>query len=153
MDENKKTIEVLNDLVRINQDRVNGYEKAADECKDADMDLKTLFTKMASDSRTYKAELSSQVSQLGGDPATDTTQSGKIYRVWMDVKATFSGKDRHAILSSCEFGEDAAQKAYDQSLSSDADLPADIRQLIVTQQSALKTAHDEIKKLRDITKG
>jgi hypothetical protein len=30
----------------------------------------------------------------------------------MDVKVSFSGNDRQAILESCEFGEDAAQKAY-----------------------------------------
>ncbi len=148
----KETAGVLNDLVRINNDRIHGYEKAADECKAEDVDLKALFTKMASESRDYKAELSSEVGKLGTEPASDTTQSGKIYRVWMDVKATFTGKDRHAILSSCEFGEDAAQRAYDLALSSDAELPADIRQIIMNQKTSLKTSHDEIKRLRDITK-
>jgi uncharacterized protein (TIGR02284 family) len=67
----------------------------------------------------------------------------------MDVKATFSGKDRKAILASCEFGEDAAQKAYDSALSSDAELPTEVRQLIMDQKTSLKKSHDRIKALRD----
>jgi uncharacterized protein (TIGR02284 family) len=67
----------------------------------------------------------------------------------MDVKATFTGKDRKAILASCEFGEDAAQKAYDEALSSEAELPAEVRQLIMDQKLSLKKSHDYIKALRD----
>ena len=70
----------------------------------------------------------------------------------MDVKATFTGKDRHAILASCEYGEDAAQKAYRDALASDADIDTATRQLITTQQAALKTSHDLIKKYRDDNK-
>jgi uncharacterized protein (TIGR02284 family) len=67
----------------------------------------------------------------------------------MDVKATFTGSSRKEILASCEFGEDAAQKAYDAALTSDAEMEADVRQLIVDQQKALKNSHDVIKKYRD----
>jgi uncharacterized protein (TIGR02284 family) len=67
----------------------------------------------------------------------------------MDVKATFSGKDRKAILASCEYGEDAAQKAYEEALATDATLPDDIRQLIAEQKSSLKRSHDKIKRMRD----
>ena len=67
----------------------------------------------------------------------------------MDVKATFSGKDRKAILASCEYGEDAAQKAYEAALSSDAELPTEVRQLVMDQKQRLKKSHDQIKALRD----
>ena len=67
----------------------------------------------------------------------------------MDVKATFTGNDRKAILASCEFGEDAAQRAYDTALSSDAELPAEVRQVIMEQKTNLRRDHDRIKALRD----
>lgn len=67
----------------------------------------------------------------------------------MDVKATFTGKDRKAILASCEYGEDAAQRAYDSALSSDVEMPTDVRQLIMDQKTSLKRSHDKIKALRD----
>jgi uncharacterized protein (TIGR02284 family) len=152
MRNNEKLTEVLNDLIMINNDRVTGYEKAAEEAKSIDVDLLATFNKMANESRKYVAELTNEVQRLGGEPATGTTNSGKIYRVWMDVKATFSGKDRQAILENCEFGEDAAQKAYREALASDAEISAETRQLITNQQSSLKTSHDIIKKYRDAHK-
>src|SRR5687768_1764310 len=146
---NDKLVEVLNDLIEINNDRVNGYEKAAEETKDKDVDLQATFNSMADDSRKYAAELTREVRRLGGDPDGGTTYSGKLYRVWMDVKALFTGKDRQAILENCEFGEDAAQKAYKEALASDAEMSAETRQLITDQQASLKNSHDIIKKYRD----
>jgi len=144
--------EVLNDLIKINNDRVTGYEKAANESKDVDVDLQAIFHKMADESRKYVAELSNRVNELGGEMESGQTGLGKLYQAWMDVKATFTGKDRHAILASCEYGEDAAQKAYRDALATDADMDTATRQLITTQQSALKTSHDLIKKYRDANK-
>ena len=148
--ENEKVIGVLNDLVRINNDRVVGYEKAIDELKDEDADLKTLFQRYVSESQKYANELTSEVSRLGGDAADGTTNSGKIYRVWMDLKAAVSGHDRKTVLSNCEFGEDAAQKAYDTALNSDVEFEATIRDLLVRQKATLKSGHDEVKRLRDM---
>ena len=152
MSTNSELVSVLNDLIEINNDRIAGYEKAAKETKDIDVDLRGIFHKMADESRKYKSDLALEVNRLGGDPAEGTTNSGKIYRVWMDVKATFTGHDRQAVLENCEFGEDAAQKAYKLALESDAEMDADTRQLIASQQSALKTSHDLIKKYRDMHK-
>ena len=152
MTTNENLIEVLNDLIEINNDRVTGYERAVEETKDRDLDLQAIFHSMANDSRKYAAELSSVVTQMGGQPTSDTTNRGKIYRVWMDVKATFTGHDRQSVLESCEFGEDAAQRAYNDALSSDAEIDSTTRQLITDQQSSLKTAHNLIKKYRDAHK-
>jgi uncharacterized protein (TIGR02284 family) len=152
MEVNDNLIEVLNDLIRINNDRIAGYKRAADEADDSDVDLKAIFHRMADESRQYIAELTREVVKLGGEPATGTTASGKIYRAWMDVKATFTGSDRLAVLSSCEFGEDAAQKAYQEALTSDDTLSIDIRQLISNQKASLRVSHDTIKKLRDAHK-
>ena len=138
--------EVLNDLIRINHDRVEGYEKAAAQTKEDD--LRSLFTNMSTQSRQFAGELERVVRTEGGDPAEGTTHSGKIYRTWMDVKATFGGDDRKGILASCEFGEDAAQTAYRSALKED-DVNGPVNQLIENQQVALKEAHDKIKRMRD----
>ena len=152
METNEKLTEVLNGLIEINHDRVNGYEKAIEETKDLDLDLRAIFRTMANDSSGYAAELSKLVTGLGGTPADGTTNSGKIYRVWMDIKTTFTGHDRESVLELCEFGEDAAQKAYKAAIASNAEMTADIRQLIANQQAKLKTSHDIIKKYRDAHK-
>ncbi len=146
---NEKTSEVLNDLISINNDRIEGYNRAEKECDNDDKDLQSLFRQMSAESRSYITDLSKYVAASGERPTDSTSLSGKIYRAWMDVKATFSGKDRKAILASCEFGEDAAQKAYDSALSSDAELNTEVRQLIMDQKTSLKKSHDRIKSMRD----
>jgi uncharacterized protein (TIGR02284 family) len=150
MENNEELVSVLNDLIRINSDRIVGYERAAKESKDVDVDLIATFNQMADQSRKYKAELVQEVSRLGGDIATDTTVPGKVHRVWMELKAAITGKDRESILGSCHFGEDVAQKAYEAALESDATMSTEIRQLITSQKSDLKTSHDLIKKYRDL---
>lgn len=148
--DNEKIISILNDLIQINHDRVVGYEKAVDELKPEDADLKALFQRYINESRQYGQELTTEVGRLGGSPADGTTNSGKAYRVWMDLKATVTGHDRKTVLQNCEFGEDAAQKAYDTALNSDVELEPSIRDLIVRQKATLKSGHDEVKRLRDM---
>jgi uncharacterized protein (TIGR02284 family) len=150
MPRNENVTEILNDLIRINNDRIEGYERAVDDTRDKDTDLQSIFHRMADESKQYASELESEVRKSGGDIASDTTVSGKIYRVWMDFKSAISGKARKSILASCEYGEDAAQKAYEEALKAETDLPSDVRQLIVNQKAALKTSHDTIKRYRDM---
>ena len=150
MARNEQVTEVLNDLIRINHDRIEGYERAVEDTRDKDVDLQSIFHRMADESKQHAAELEKEVQKNGGDTARDTTVSGKIYRVWMDIKSAVTGKARKSVLESCEFGEDAAQKAYEEALKADANLPADLRQLIVNQKAALKTSHDTIKRYRDL---
>jgi uncharacterized protein (TIGR02284 family) len=150
MENRDELVGVLNDLIRINNDRIEGYQRAANESKDSDVDLKAIFHEMADQSMKYVNELTAKVGSLGADPASDTTMSGKVYRLWMDLKAAVTGKDRTNILASCEFGEDVAQKAYNAALESDANMSPEVRQLIMEQKEALKTSHDTIKKYRDM---
>ena len=140
--------EILNDLIKINNDRIKGYEKAADETATEDSDLRQLFNDMADESRALAQELKNHTVGKGPSPDGEATVAGSIYRVWMDVKATFSGKGRRAILASCEFGEDAAQRAYESALKKD-DLTGDARELISNQKAKLKESHDKIKRMRD----
>ncbi len=144
MQNNSDTVEILNDLVAINNDRVAGYERAIKELKTEDEDLKTLFLNMIDESRQAKLELGNEVQVLGGVIEGGTTNSGKIYRAWMDVKAMFTGHDRHTVLANCHTGEDAAQKAYSSALNSQ-ELPAYLNEMISKQQMMLKASHDEMK--------
>jgi len=150
MERNERTIEVLNDLIRINHDRVEGYEKAIGETDENDVDLRNIFNRMADESRKYSRELTERVQRLGGEPAGGTTASGKIYRTWMDVKSAFSRSERKSVLEECEYGEDAAQKAYDKALDPDHDLPADVLSLIEEEKTNLRTSHDVIRNYRDM---
>ncbi|MBC8046597.1 MAG: PA2169 family four-helix-bundle protein [Fimbriimonadaceae bacterium] len=148
---NEKRIAALNDLIRINNDRYDGYNTAAKESKHGDLD--SIFLDYAQKSRGYATKLSQYVREAGGTPEEGTTTSGKFYRAWMDVKAALTGKDRKAILSSCEFGEDVALKTYDAVIeTTDLNFPKEVLDTIFAQKSELKIAHDRIKELRDSEK-
>ena len=142
-------ISALNDLVRINNDRITGYEKAIEGAIDAD--LKKLFTEYIEDSKKYNAELRDHLHVLGGDPSTGTTIAGKFYHTWIDVRAKFSAKDRQSILSDCEYGEDVANTAYRNALDDKELIWKDdkVVTMLSHQLKELKVSHDHIKELRD----
>lgn len=144
----EKQAAVLNDLVLINNDRVEGYQKAIEQLKEEDADLKNVFSRRVEQSRLLHSELINEVKKLGEEIETGTKTTGKIYRAWMDVSAFFGGADRKVILSNCEEGEDAALRAYDSALESN-DLSPEQRAVIIRQQAEIKVSHDEIKALRD----
>jgi len=143
--------EVLHDLIAIHNDRIKGYERAIDELETGNSDLHQLFSSMLEESRVLKAALERSVSAFEDGTAHDhdgTTLGGKLYRAWMDVKATFTGHSRKAILESCEYGEDKAQDAYQEALS-ETTLPIDVRSLLIDQQRTLMVSHNRIKSLRN----
>ena len=149
METTEKSIDVLNDLIEINNDRIAGFEKAASNLEENDSDLRSTFERFASESRGYASELTSAVSQHGGEAETGSSASGTIHRAWLDVKATFSGNDRKSVLAECERGEDAIKKAYKDALTVDNGLSPQLDQIVARQQEGIIAAHDKIKFLRD----
>ena len=148
MEKSREVTEVLNDLVMINNDRIAGYNRAIRELKPGDGDLKLLFDRMIIESQQIKSDLANEIQVLHGDVEKGSSEMGKIYRAWMDVKAVFTGENRHTILSNCEEGEDAVQRAYKKALETDR-LPAFLRDLLNGQQNMLRYSHDEIRNLRN----
>jgi uncharacterized protein (TIGR02284 family) len=144
---NEKQITLLNQLVEINNDRIAGYEHAVKETDEST--LKSLFTKLAETSRKCREELASEVQKLDGTPKEGTATTGKIYRVWMDIKAALTNKDRKAILNSCEFGEDTAVKAYEEVLEKTSDLTTEQQFLLKKQYALIKADHDKVRNLRN----
>lgn len=146
--ENEKTIDALNQLITINNDRIEGYQTASEETDE--QDLKTLFSKFISTSQKCKGELINEVNRLGGEIAEGTKTTGKFFRVWMDVKAALTGKDRKTILDSCEYGEDVAKGTYEKVLrDNSAVLTSDQRNMLQTQHTIIIADHDKVKSMRD----
>ncbi len=148
--EKEKAIDVLNALITINNDRIEGYETASKETEEED--LISLFSEFIENSNECKSELEAEVMKLGGDPAEGTKASGKFFRAWMDVKAALTGKDRKAILSSCEFGEDHAVAEYEKALKSTEDLSDEQILMINGQYAVIKADHNKVRDMRDAVK-
>lgn len=140
---NDKAIDKLNSLITINNDRIEGYETASDLTEE--QDLKTLFAKFISSSQKCRAELVREVKTLGGEVAQGTKATGKFFRAWMDVKAAITGKDRKAILSSCEKGDDKAIETYNDVIEDDLEyLNTDQKNMVIAHKSLIKGDQDHL---------
>ncbi len=146
--ENEKIVNVLNALIVINNDRIEGYETAAAETDETD--LKDLFGRLSQTSKMCKTELVEEVHKLGGTPEEGTRVTGKFFRVWMDVKAFLTGKDRVSILKSCEYGENVAAETYKDAIANNLHaLTSQEQTMLNAQASLLKTDLNKVIALRD----
>jgi uncharacterized protein (TIGR02284 family) len=151
MENTRGTIQVLNDLILINNDRILSYQRAIGGVASEDANLKVLFANLIGESHQFKMEIATEVAVLGKDIETGTSESGTLHRKWIDVKAAFSGLTKKSILEECEFGEDAILNAYELALN-DETLPAYIKEMLTNHLPILQAAHDKVKGLRDQSK-
>ena len=147
MTTNEKTIEKLNELIQINEDRKEGYRKAREQSED--LSLQSLFDQFANQSGKNIVDLGVAVESYGGVPNNDTSISGDAYRAWMDVKDALTTNQRKTVLASCERGEDAAVGTYRNVLKDSEALDNNLIGLISMQSRDIEKAHDQIKSLRD----
>lgn len=142
------TIVVLNSLVIINNDRIEGYKTASEETGEAD--LKALFFNFIETSERCRKELVAEVIKIGGTPNEGTRITGKFFRVWMDVKYALTCNNRKAILVSCKHGEDIALETYKNVLIQDVnDINSIEQNMLNMHYKLLKSDCDKIKELRN----
>ena len=106
---------LLNDLVKINNDRIACYKQAITQLQDTDADLKALFETIIQEAIGLKEELSNKLRGFGADAANNATISGMVHMAWLDLKAALTGlrgTSRNSTLSFCLYNEEMAQQAY-----------------------------------------
>ncbi|MEJ7559742.1 MAG: PA2169 family four-helix-bundle protein [Pedobacter sp.] len=146
-----ETTTVLNQLIELNNDRFEGFQKATADIKDQNIDLKLIFQEYSGQSHKFGQELTALVAASGAEVETGNSVTGTLHRAWIDVKALFGGDDRESILNEAERGEDAIKAAYKLALES-GNLSGEALTVVSSQAEAIKTAHDVIKGLRDAAK-
>ncbi len=148
MIKNEDIVDSLNDLVKINNDRIQGYEKAIADNKDAELD--DLFRHFVIQSENFRSQLADHIVRIDGTAVSDVTStdvSSKVHRAWIDIKAALTGKDRDSVLSSVEFGDSAAVEAYEDAIKNDK-VPAYIKEVLQHQLGELQDTLNRIKTLR-----
>jgi uncharacterized protein (TIGR02284 family) len=147
--ENQRAIPILNDLLEINNDRIEGYKKALDGIDDSE--LKGVFIKNKDTSEKCKLELEYEILRCGEKPEEGTRATGKLFRAWMEIKTALSTKNRAAVLKLCEQGEDVAVSAYQDVLNNNPaeKLSLDQIDLVDRQYKMIKSDHDLIRSLRN----
>ncbi len=141
----KTTTSTLNNLIEICKDGQDGFRDAAQNVENPE--LKTLFSKYSLQRSQFAGELQSVVTSLGEEPEKTSSIASAIHRGWIDLKSAFTKGGDHPILAECERGEDYAVAAYRTALADE--LPAHIRELVVSQSTAVLAVHNDIRDRRD----
>ncbi|MDB5151634.1 MAG: family four-helix-bundle protein [Mucilaginibacter sp.] len=143
-------VSALNDLIRINNDRITGYKKRIDITPNDDLDLADLFSQFIYQSRQNIYDLIQYIYLLGGKPADGTSLSGKFYYAWMDFKSAIYRQDRKTMLDYCEYGEDVAKSAYQKAFDDkEINWGQKVVYLLKKHLDDLKKSHELIKELQD----
>ena len=145
----EKTLIVLNDLLRINNDRIACYERAMENEKNLDMDMKQMFRKIIDETNINKQQLIGRIRKLSRDPKDTTTLSGVLHRAWTDLKVTLIGNTRNAMINFCLYNEEITQHTYRAALNMPDKIEADVRELIEQQHQGLKKTYEEVKECRE----
>lgn len=145
----EKTIHVLNTLIEINKERIEGYQAALK--KTEEKDLRNLFSEFIKTSKHFNSELIREVHNMGGNPLNGTKTFGNIFNGGTNGNGSYSNKDRKAILSSCEKAEDMIREAYHNLLIKNlVDINSDQHAIISEQHYIIRADHDKIKNMRDL---
>ncbi|WBX97836.1 PA2169 family four-helix-bundle protein [Chryseobacterium gambrini] len=147
--ENSKTVSVLNDLLQITNDRIEGFEKVEGKIWEKYPDVKAEYDRMITQSKLMKVELINLINEKGGEPTDSTSVAGAIHRTWIDIKNSFTiGTIEESTLSNVVFGERAAVDAYQEALES-GDLDAESFELINEQFNSLKTSYHQFSRIEN----
>ena len=145
----EKSIVVLNNLIEINNDRIQVYETATIVTEESD--LKNLFSEFQKTSEIFKSELAEEVQKMGGIPVDVIKKNNFFVKLWMNFKAKLVDKDREDILNTLEYKEFVAIKSYKETLTDNFDhLTVELLIILKSQQLLLTAHHDKVKKLGNL---
>lgn len=145
----EKSIVVLNNLIEINNDRIQIYETASIVTEESD--LKDLFCEFKETSKIFKSELAEEVQKMGGIPVDIIKKNSFFVRLWINLKASLINKDREDILNTLEYKEFEAIQSYTETVEDNFDhLTAELHILLKSQQILLTAHHNKVKKLGDL---
>jgi uncharacterized protein (TIGR02284 family) len=140
---------ILEELVETLEDGRDGFRKAAEKLEeDGYPDLAQRMTHYSDQRARLSAELREIGLTEGVEIEDEGTVAAAVHRGWMSIADAVTGDDPHAVLAVAESGEDHAVSEYEKALQND-DLPAGWRPVIAAQAEAVRSAHDEVRALRD----
>lgn len=146
---NEKTVSVLNDLLNITNDRIEGFSKVEEKVWDTHSALKNDYDQMVSQSQTMKSDLIRLINECGGDADNTTTTAGALHRAWIDVKNSLTGNKDESTLENVVFGEKAAIDAYQDALDS-GDLTLKTSQVASDHLHHLKSSYARFENLEEL---
>lgn len=139
--------EVLEDLIKINRDRVEAYKRASYDTSVSD--LKDIFRQMADESRKNITDLTKEIMIINQhQEPMEIKDEDKIYADWKEIPLKFVHRDSNTFLNLCEFSESTIINAYQQAISKLEHSLA--MELVKRQEESLKASLEAIKAYRKV---
>jgi uncharacterized protein (TIGR02284 family) len=143
-----KPLKVLNNLLQINNERIQGYQQAS-QCTDVSV-LRVLFSRLTETSLICREELLREMYKLGGKPS-DENAPGDFEIAWKNIREALRREDHKALLESCYVEEFMAYKSYEYALRyAQGNVTSQHRTLFVSHREILRDDHQKVKNLRDV---
>jgi len=135
---NEKKISVLNDLLKITNDRLEGYEKVEGKVWEMNHSLQNDYEHMTSRTKMMKNQIIDLITERGGEANDSTSISGSLHRAWIDIKnSVLINNLQESTLENVIFGENAAIQSYQEALDS-GDLDTESSEIISEQLKDIK---------------
>jgi len=116
---NKEEASVLNDLLHITNDRIEGFAKVEGKVWENYPDVKPEYAKLHSLSKVMKNELIDLIQEDGEEADDSSSVAGALHRTWIDIKNSFTlGNKEESTIENVIFGEKAAIEAYQNAIDS-----------------------------------
>ncbi|WP_374462518.1 DUF2383 domain-containing protein [Chryseobacterium sp.] len=149
---NQQEIAVLNDLLHITNDRMEGFEKVEGKVWEMYPDVKDEYDHMISQSKIMKNELINLITEKQGVPDGSTSIVGALHRTWIDIKNSFTmGNLVESTLENVVFGEKAAIETYENALIS-GNLSEKSNKIVSEQLRSLKNSYNQFRKIEEYKK-
>jgi uncharacterized protein (TIGR02284 family) len=144
----QKPFEVLNDLITINTERIEGYNFATSQ---ADVSiLKDLFARLTETSLICRQDLVKEVYKLGGVP-NEIIPPVDFLEALREVKTAVIFKDHKGLLCSCDQEEKEVLRSYEEALRiEDENFTTQHHLLFNKHCDLLRADHDKVKNLLDV---
>jgi uncharacterized protein (TIGR02284 family) len=145
--EDYKRVNVLNNLLVVNNERLESYAYAGQQ---TEMSLfKDLFSRLRTSSEKLKEELCAEVYKLGGKPSSTTGGPGDLPKAWKEIRKAIRTGDYKALLDSCYLAEFMSLKTYEYALRYNRNYLTRYQHLLFDRQRVvLKQDHECVANLR-----
>ena len=133
---------VFTELISLNLDGANAYKTATELLENEQ--YTEICRDFAQQRNAFADELRRAVAPYGAATPDEESINGLMHDAWMNLRNLVDGNDT-AVIVECDRSDERAIEIYHEML--DADLPADLEQVIRKQFSELKGEHERIHRL------
>jgi len=106
-----EVIQILNDLITLNKNRVTGYKEIVHKVNDET--IADHCREMIRQGERNVSQLSSIIEDAGGSVEDKTTTSGFIYNLWMDIVYAEEKESQQDVYDYCRRMEQTALEGYE----------------------------------------